>query len=70
VRIGLSDTRVYYEQNIVSTYNLLEVMQFSENRHNIIFSSTYAIYREAKIIPTPESYGPLLPISIYMQHQN
>jgi UDP-glucose 4-epimerase len=65
VRIGLSDTRVHYERNIVSTYNLLEAMKFSKNRHNIIFSSTSAIYGEAKIIPTPENYGPLLPISIY-----
>jgi UDP-glucose 4-epimerase len=65
VRIGLSDTRLHYEQNIVSTYNLLEALKFSKNPHNIIFTSTSAIYGDAKIIPTPENYGPLIPISIY-----
>ena len=35
------------------------------NVKNIAFTSTSAIYGEAKIIPTPENYGPLYPISTY-----
>lgn len=52
------------KQGTVVTYNVLESMR----RHDvkkIIFSSTSAIYGEAKTMPTPEDYGPLFPISFY-----
>jgi UDP-glucose 4-epimerase len=31
----------------------------------LIFSSSGAIYGEPKVMPTPEDYGPILPISLY-----
>ena len=31
----------------------------------ILFTSTSTVYGEAKILPTPEDYGPLEPISLY-----
>jgi UDP-glucose 4-epimerase len=31
----------------------------------VIFASSSAVYGEAEVIPTPEDYGPLLPISFY-----
>jgi UDP-glucose 4-epimerase len=34
-------------------------------QQNIVFTSTSTIYGEATIIPTPENYGPLIPISLY-----
>ena len=64
VRLDAMDTKVYFDQNITATYNLLEAMR-KNNIPNIVFISTSTIYGEAKTIPTPEEYGPLAPISLY-----
>ncbi len=64
VRLGFLDTRVHLEQNIIATYNLLEAMRINKIK-NILFTSTSTVYGEATIIPTPENYGPLVPISLY-----
>lgn len=64
VRLGVSDTRVHLEQNIIATYNILEAMRIN-NVKNILFTSTSTVYGEATLIPTPEEYGPLIPISLY-----
>lgn len=32
---------------------------------NLVFASTSTVYGEAKVMPTPEDYGPLIPISTY-----
>lgn len=64
VRLGESDSRVHFEQNIVSTFNLLEAMK-SLKMKELVFASSSVVYGSAKIIPTPENYGPLLPISLY-----
>lgn len=64
VRLGEQNTRVHLEQNIIVTYNLLEAMRMNKQQ-NIVFTSTSTIYGEASIIPTPENYGPLIPISLY-----
>jgi UDP-glucose 4-epimerase len=34
-------------------------------QQNIAFTSTSTVYGEASLIPTPENYGPLIPISLY-----
>ena len=64
VKLGAEDTRVHLEQNILATYNLLEAMRRTGVR-KIAFTSTSTVYGEAKTIPTPEDYGPLIPISLY-----
>jgi UDP-glucose 4-epimerase len=64
VRLGADNTKVHLEQNIIATYNLLEAMRVNKLK-NISFTSTSTIYGEATIIPTPEDYGPLIPISLY-----
>ncbi|ABE52901.1 NAD-dependent epimerase/dehydratase family protein [Methanococcoides burtonii] len=64
VRLGFSNTKVHFDQNITATYNLLEAMR-KNNIRNIVFTSTSTVYGEASIIPTPENYGPLVPISLY-----
>jgi UDP-glucose 4-epimerase len=46
------------------TYNVLEAMRLS-GCNEILFSSSGAVYGEPKMHPTPEHYGPLLPISLY-----
>ncbi len=52
------------KQGTLVTYNVLECMKRT-NTKKIIFASTSAIYGEATILPTPENYGPLHPISFY-----
>ncbi|MDD5472732.1 MAG: NAD-dependent epimerase/dehydratase family protein [Candidatus Methanoperedens sp.] len=64
VRLGAEDTRIHLEQNIITTYNLLEAMRVNKQQ-NIVFTSTSTVYGEAAVIPTPENYGPLIPISLY-----
>ncbi len=64
VRVGASDTRTHFDQNIEVTYRLLEAAR-RKGLKDIIFPSTSTVYGEASQIPTPENYGPLLPISIY-----
>jgi UDP-glucose 4-epimerase len=46
------------------TYNVLESMRRSGVKE-IVFSSSGAIYGEPTVMPTPENYGPILPISLY-----
>jgi len=64
VRLGASDTYVHLEQNVIVTYNVLEAMR-ENGLMNIVFTSTSTVYGEADVIPTPENYGPLIPISLY-----
>ncbi len=64
VRLGAENTRLHLEQNIIATYNLLEAMRINEQQ-NLVFTSTSTVYGEAVVIPTPENYGPLIPISLY-----
>ncbi len=64
VRLGAEDTNIHLEQNILATYTLLEEMR----RHKIkkiVFTSSSTVYGEADVIPTPENYAPLIPISLY-----
>jgi len=64
VKLGAEDTYVHFEQNILATYNLLEAMRKS-GVGKIAFTSTSTVYGEARVIPTPEDYGPMVPISLY-----
>jgi len=64
VKLGAEDTHVHLEQNVLATYNLLEAMRKNDVRQ-MAFTSTSTVYGEAAQVPTPEDYGPLLPISLY-----
>jgi UDP-glucose 4-epimerase len=64
VRIGSQDTSVHLEQNIIATSKVLEAMR-ANDVNDIVFTSTSTVYGEAEVIPTPEDYGPLIPISLY-----
>jgi len=65
VKTGYGNSEIDFFNNIVATRNLLENMRTSESCKKIVFTSTSAIYGEAQMIPTPEDYGPLKPISMY-----
>ena len=64
VRLGATDSNVHLRQNILATHNLLQAMSAAGTK-KIAFTSTSTVYGEASQIPTPEDYGPLLPISLY-----
>lgn len=65
VRAGETNPRVHFDENLVATFQLLEAMRTMEGPKRIVFASTSTVYGEASILPTPEDYGPLLPISTY-----
>ncbi len=67
VRVGVDDTWVSVEQNIIATYNLLEAIRKvrASDPPAVSFTSTSTIYGNATVMPTPEDYGPLIPISQY-----
>jgi UDP-glucose 4-epimerase len=64
VRLGAKNTKIHLEQNVIATHEILEAMRKSTPR-KIVFTSTSTVYGEASKIPTPEDYGPLMPISLY-----
>lgn len=65
IRAGETDPKIDLEQNVLSTHHLLEEMRKSETAKTIAFTSSSTVYGEASLVPTPESYGPLKPISLY-----
>jgi len=64
IRHGIRFTDIDLKQNTVVTYNILESMRLAGVKE-IVFASTSTIYGEPKVMPTPEDYGPLYPISLY-----
>lgn len=64
VKIGQTDREIHFQQNVVATKNVLDAMVL-QNVKNIAFTSSSTVYGVASIIPTPESYGPCIPTSIY-----
>lgn len=64
VRLGKEGTRSQVEQNVLMTYRVLEACR-ANRVPRIVFASTSTVYGEAKVVPTPEDYGPLEPISLY-----
>jgi UDP-glucose 4-epimerase len=65
VRLGYTNTEIDFVNNIVITRNVLECMRKSNRCKKIIFTSSSVVYGEPMMIPTPEYYGPLKPISLY-----
>lgn len=64
IRLGTQVTDTDLKQGTVATYNVLEAMRLEGTKH-IAFASSSVVYGEAEIMPTPEDYGPLFPISLY-----
>jgi UDP-glucose 4-epimerase len=52
------------KNNILVTYRVLEAMRL-HNIPELVFTSTSTVYGDAAVIPTPENYTPLEPISVY-----
>ena len=64
IGFGTMRTDIDLKQGIIATYNVLESMR-ENNIKKIVFASSSAVYGEAEIFPTPESYGAKIPISLY-----
>jgi len=54
----------HFDENVYSTFILLQKMREADVKE-IIFTSSSTVYGEPPVVPTPESYGPLKPISMY-----
>lgn len=64
IRISLNKPLISYRENIRNTFLLLEEIRRSKVE-KVFFSSSSTVYGEPEVIPTPEDYGPLFPISLY-----
>lgn len=64
IRKGTESTMTDLEQNTFATFNALECARRTDVQ-SFVFSSTSTVYGRARTVPTPEDYGPLLPISLY-----
>lgn len=65
VRVGEVNPSIHLRENLLATFNVLEAMRESEVAKVIVFLSSSTVYGEPEEFPTPEDYGPLLPISVY-----
>ena len=64
VRLGVERPDIDIDNGIMATFNLLEAMR-ANNVKKIVFSSSQVVYGDPTEFPVSESYGPLMPISIY-----
>jgi UDP-glucose 4-epimerase len=65
VRVGETNPSIHFQENLVATFNLLEAVRKNASAKTFVFFSTSTVYGEATILPTPENYGPSIPISTY-----
>jgi len=65
VRLDICDPKTCFRENVYATYTILEELRNSPTVHTILFASTSTVYGDAEVVPTPENYAPLKPISLY-----
>ncbi len=63
VNESMEQPQLYFQNNIIGTYNLLEAMR-SNKVNKLIFSSTCAVYGESQYLPVDEKH-PLNPMNPY-----
>jgi UDP-glucose 4-epimerase len=61
---GNADPRIDFDNCIAATFNVLEAMR-ANGVCNLLFASSSTVFGEPVVTPTPETVGPLLPISLY-----
>lgn len=64
VRAGVQRPWENFRDGAVVTFHVLDAMRRSQADRFILASSS-TVYGEAHVMPTPEDYGPLVPISMY-----
>lgn len=65
VRVAEVNPSIHLHENLLATFNVLEAMRKSGTAGTMVFFSSSTVYGEPQEVPTPEDYGPLLPISVY-----
>lgn len=63
VRVSTTNPRIHYNENLLTTFNLLEAMKEYKVRE-LIFASSSSVYGEPSLIPVDESH-PVAPVSVY-----
>lgn len=61
---SMLETDLDLREGTILTYNALEAMKLNGVK-KILYSSGSGVYGDVNITPTPEDFGPLLPISMY-----
>jgi len=64
VKLSAENPWASFQDNIVASFNVLEAMR-KYDIECLVFASTSTVYGDAEVIPTPEDYHPLRPISVY-----
>lgn len=64
VRTSGMRAEVHVRANVLATLRVLEAMRVTGVKR-VAFTSTSTVYGEATVIPTPEDYAPMQPISLY-----
>jgi len=64
VRLDHSDPSTCFQENAYATHALLDEVR-KRDVNPVVFTSSSTVYGDARLLPTPESYGPLEPISYY-----
>lgn len=64
IRLGTRITDTDLKQGTLATYNVVESMRRCEVK-KIAFASSSVVYGEDAPLPTPETHGPCMPISLY-----
>ncbi len=64
VRLGRGGAKSLIDENILVTHRVLEACRAAKVP-KVVFPSTSTVYGETAVVPTPEDYGPLEPISVY-----
>jgi UDP-glucose 4-epimerase len=63
VRVSTTNPEIHFNENIVTTFNLLEAMRRNEVGE-LIFASSSSVYGEPEEIPVGEE-APIRPVSVY-----
>ncbi|MDP6232975.1 MAG: NAD-dependent epimerase/dehydratase family protein [Candidatus Poseidoniaceae archaeon] len=64
IRLGTRVTDTDLRHGTIATYNVLESMR-QHGVNDIAFASSSVVYGEGAPLPTPETHGPCVPISLY-----
>ena len=64
IRLGTRVTDTDLKQGTIATYNIVEAMR-THGVKTIAFASSSVVYGEDAPLPTPETHGPCMPISLY-----
>lgn len=64
IRLGTRVTDTDLKQGTIATYNIVEAMRVHGVK-TIAFASSSVVYGEDAPLPTPETHGPCMPISLY-----